>query len=92
MGRTPFQAALLTRKLQLGIAGAVCDEDQGVQVGTLARSAIEGHVDAAVQRVLTSASATLDSLIILDEMSNEVQTAMRALLAQQEALAHSKSC
>ena len=82
MGRTPFQAALLTRKLQLGLPGASCDEGEESEVAVLAAAAAAGSPDPAVKRVLDGATAQLDKLIILDEVSSECQLSMRGLLAE----------
>jgi len=82
MGRTPFQAALLSRKLRMGLPGATCDDGDSSEVAVLARSAVAGTADAAVQSVLSSAAEQLDKLIILDEVSNECRTTVQNLMAE----------
>ncbi len=84
MGRTPFQGALLARKLQLGLPGAACDEGEGSEVAALAASVVAGTPDPAVQRVLAAESGALDKLIMLDETSNECQALLRVILAEHE--------
>ena len=74
MGRTPFQAALLTEKLLSGQVMRPSDvvDTGGGEVAALAAAAAAGTPDPAVEVVLTAHGSTLRNLLVLQAASQEL--------------------